>query len=132
MPIHSELQTKTEEQNYEELMERLKAAATTSFDLYSLAEKEIWFLNECRETLKKDREYNLERMVMEKFGPDFMFYNLKLDQINQFIEEHIVNWVMCKTNQGFLGLKVEDFLYKLIFDWESKTLKVEQMPYAYE
>lgn len=90
--------------------------------------EELGYQREAKLQLTK----NLERMIIEKFGPDFMFYNLKLDQINQFIRYHIVDWVICKTNQGFLGLKVEDFLYKFIFDGESETLKVEQMPYAYE
>lgn len=50
---------KVEEQDYDQLRERLKAAATTTFDLYTLAEKAIWRLHETAKALKMDNENKL-------------------------------------------------------------------------
>ena len=63
MPIQGDLQTKTEHQDYDQLRERLSKAAMSTFDLYALAEKAIWRLNEGYQTLLKDREYNLQRIT---------------------------------------------------------------------
>lgn len=119
MPIHGELQTKTEEQNYEELMERLKAAATTSFDLYSLAEKAIWFLNECRETLKKDREYNLQRIgEMEERISNLLEEKKslasKLDTIESETKDQL-EMVGFKRLDGFYKHHLSDRLIPLLY-----------------
>ncbi len=50
---------KVEEQDYDQLRERLKASATTTFDLYTLAEKAIWRLHETAKALKMDNENKL-------------------------------------------------------------------------